>query len=127
GTLIPGEAGSILVINRQGKQIGTLSDPNLLDGPWDLTILDQGNSAKVFVSNVLNGTVTRLDLAVRGSALGVTNKLTIAFGYAFLGRIPPRSSWVRLGWLTMRWGTFFTSRRQATTRFSRSCMPERTC
>jgi DNA-binding beta-propeller fold protein YncE len=83
GTLIPGEAGSILVINRQGKQIGTLSDPNLLDGPWDLTILDQGNSAKVFVSNVLNGTVTRLDLAVRGSALGVTNKLTIAFGYAF--------------------------------------------
>ena len=83
GTLIPGEAGSILVINRQGKQIGTLSDPNLLDGPWDLTILDQGNSAKVFVSNVLNGTVTRIDLAVRGSALGVTNKLTIAFGYAF--------------------------------------------
>jgi DNA-binding beta-propeller fold protein YncE len=83
GTLIPGETGSILVINRQGKQIGTLSDPNLLDGPWDLTILDQGNSAKVFVSNVLNGTVTRLDLAVQGSALSVTNKLTIAFGYAF--------------------------------------------
>ena len=73
-----------MVINRQGKQIGTLSGPpNLLDGPWDLTILDQGNSAKVFVSNVLNGTVTRLDLAVQGSALSVTNKLTIASGYAF--------------------------------------------
>jgi len=83
GTLIPGDVGSILVINRQGKQIGTLSDPNLLDGPWDLTILDQGNSAKVFVSNVLNGTVTRLDLTVQGSALVVTNKFTIASGYAF--------------------------------------------
>jgi hypothetical protein len=85
GTLIPGDVGSILVINRQGKQIGTLSGPKLLlDGPWDLTIiLDQGNSAKVFVSNVLNGTVTRLDLAIQGSAVVVTNELTIASGYAF--------------------------------------------
>jgi hypothetical protein len=50
-----------LVINRHRQQIATISDPVLLDGPWDLTILDGGDWAKVFVSNVLNDTVTRLD------------------------------------------------------------------
>jgi hypothetical protein len=64
GTLILGQTGSLLVINRHGQQIDTISDPVLLDGPWDLTILDGGDWAKVFVSNVLNGTVTRLDLAI---------------------------------------------------------------
>ena len=42
----------------------TLSDSLFLDGPWDLTINDQGSSAQVFVSNVLNGVVTRIDLSI---------------------------------------------------------------
>jgi len=73
--------GSLLVINRQGQQVATISDPLLLDGPWDLTILDGGTWAKVFVSNVLNGTVTRLDLDVDTNNVFVAQKVQIASGY----------------------------------------------
>jgi hypothetical protein len=75
--------GSLLVINRQGQQIATISDPVLLDGPWDLTILDGGSWAKVFVSNVLNGTITRLDLNVGANNVFVKQKVQIANGYSF--------------------------------------------
>jgi len=73
--------GSLLVINRQGQQIATISDPTLLGGPWDLTILDGGSWAKVFVSNVLSGTVTRLDLDVDANHVFVKQKVQIASGY----------------------------------------------
>lgn len=82
GTFGTIEAGSLLVINRQGHQINTISDPVLLDGPWDLTILDGGDSAKVFVSNVRNATVTRLDLLIGADNVVVKQKVQIASGYA---------------------------------------------
>src|SRR5215469_4039237 len=55
---------SLLIIDRNGSQVAALSDPNLLNGPWDLTIHDQGEFAQVFVSNVLSGTVTRINLKI---------------------------------------------------------------
>jgi hypothetical protein len=55
----------------------------LLDGPWDLAINDQGSSAQVFVSNVLNGTVTRLNLAVTSAGVSLVSKTQIGSGYAF--------------------------------------------
>jgi hypothetical protein len=54
--------GELLVLDKNGKLVQTLSDPNLLDGPWDLTISDQGTAAQIFVANVLNGTVSRLNV-----------------------------------------------------------------
>ena len=63
GTCATVKQGSLLIINRFGKQVAALKDPALLDGPWDLTIRDAGDQAQVFVSNVLNGVVTRLDLS----------------------------------------------------------------
>jgi hypothetical protein len=56
--------GSLLIIDRNGNLVTTLADAKLLDGPWDLTIHDDGDFAQVFVSNVLSGTVTRLDLRI---------------------------------------------------------------
>src|SRR5262249_4374126 len=56
--------GSLLILNSQGRTVMTLRNPSLLDGPWDLTINDQGSQAQVFVSNVLSGTVTRIDLTI---------------------------------------------------------------
>ena len=78
--------GSLLVLDRNGTQVAALTDPALLDGPWDLTIRDDGARPQVFVSNVLNGTVTRLDLNVpaNGGALGahfVMKATRIASGY----------------------------------------------
>src|SRR5262249_41420863 len=67
---------------RNGNVVDTLSDSALLDGPWDLTINDQGGQAQVFVSNVLNGVVTRINLTIPNGGNPVVQSLTrIASGY----------------------------------------------
>jgi uncharacterized protein (TIGR03118 family) len=75
-------AGSLLIIDRNGNLVGNLSDSGLLDGPWDLTINDEGDKAQVFVSNVLSGTVTRIDLIIPSAGNPIVESLTqIASGY----------------------------------------------
>ena len=80
GTCATAQAGSILVINKRGKQVGTIVDPSI-NGPWDSTLFDQGSTAKLFVANGLNGTVVRLDLAVGSSGVSLTKATQIASGY----------------------------------------------
>jgi hypothetical protein len=74
-------AGALLVIDRFGNLVKTLENDEFLDGPWDLTVVDEGHKAKVFVSNVLSGTVTRLDLRVGEDDVKVERKTQIASGY----------------------------------------------
>jgi len=76
--------GALQVIDSHGHWLQTWTDPVLLDGPWDLAIEDCGFSAHVFVSNVRNGTVTRLDVAVESGGLKLLKKTTIAIGYAHM-------------------------------------------
>ncbi len=73
--------GARQVIDRNGNWLQTWTDPQFLDGPWDLTIDDHGSEAHLFISNVLNGTVSRLDVAVTSKGLALTRKTTIAAGY----------------------------------------------
>ncbi len=74
--------GSLLILDSNGKVVETLSDIQLLDGPWDLAINDQDREVQVFVSNVLNGTVTRIDLDVPRNGNPVVESMTrIASGY----------------------------------------------
>lgn len=74
--------GSLLVINPQGRLIKELKDPNLLDGPWDLTLIDMGQFVKVFVSDVLSGKVARIDLEIGANGVQVLPTSTIvASGY----------------------------------------------
>jgi DNA-binding beta-propeller fold protein YncE len=75
--------GSLLILDRSGKEVANLSNAALLDGPWDLAINDQGGRAQVFVSNVLSGTVTRIDLKVpqHGGGIVVKGMTQIASGY----------------------------------------------
>jgi len=74
--------GSLTILNRFGKVVQVLRSEKFLDGPWDLTIRDQGDQASVFVSNALSATVTRLDLEIQSSGdLAVVNKTQIASGY----------------------------------------------
>jgi DNA-binding beta-propeller fold protein YncE len=82
GTIATIKHGSLLVIDRNGKRVSTIpsASATTLDGPWDLTIFDEGDRALLFVSNVLNGTVSRLDLAI-GKSVTVTSATRIAFGY----------------------------------------------
>ncbi|OAJ62265.1 hypothetical protein A6V36_21690 [Paraburkholderia ginsengiterrae] len=79
-TIVP--PGSLLVINPQGGLIKELKDTRLLDGPWDLAVIDAGQFVKVFVSDVLNGTVARLDLEIGDNGVSVLPGSTIiASGY----------------------------------------------
>ena len=76
--------GSLLVIDGAGNLITQLADPLLLNGPWDLTVKDDGEHAQVFVSNALSGTVTRLTLRTqhgKGKSFVVENATQIASGY----------------------------------------------
>src|SRR5215469_6104497 len=73
--------GALQVIDRNGRLVKTLVDSKFLDSPWDLALDDQGTSAHVFVSNVLSGTVTRLDVSVKAEGLKVLNSVTLAKGY----------------------------------------------
>ncbi|MGH9452751.1 MAG: hypothetical protein ACRD2O_02135 [Terriglobia bacterium] len=80
GTCATAQPGSILVINSAGKPVSTLTN-SLIDGPWDSTVYDQGNTAKLFVSNALNGTVVRLDLAVSQSGVSIVKATQVASGF----------------------------------------------
>jgi hypothetical protein len=73
--------GSLLIVSSKGGLVDTLTSSSLLDGPWDLTVQSNGNSALVFVSNVLSGTVTRLNISVKRGTPTVTGMMQIASGY----------------------------------------------
>ena len=75
------QQGSLLVLDTQGKQVAALTDKALLDGPWDLTVSDHGGQVQVFVSNVLSGTVSRLDVDTSAGAFRVESITQIASGY----------------------------------------------
>jgi hypothetical protein len=77
--------GSLLAIDRHGKQIASFTDSTLLDGPWDLALLDFDSRAIVFVSNVLNGSVSRLTFAIseNGEHVYLQSAVQIAAGYLF--------------------------------------------
>ena len=80
GTCQSSTAGSIIIINKSGKQVGTIADSSI-NGPWDSALFDEGNSAKFFVANGLNGTIVRLDLKVSSSGVSVERETQIASGY----------------------------------------------
>jgi sugar lactone lactonase YvrE len=78
------QPGALRILNSNGTVVATLTDSTKLAGPWDLTVVDRGDRALVFVANVLNGTVTRIDLRIpAGGPPVVTGMTTIASGYAF--------------------------------------------
>ncbi|HTP17448.1 MAG TPA: hypothetical protein VMK13_16640 [Streptosporangiaceae bacterium] len=56
GTPATAKAGCLLVLNSHGRVVETFSGRGI-NGPWDMTALDLGGTAELFVTNVLNGTV----------------------------------------------------------------------
>ena len=80
GSCTTAQAGSILVINSSGTQVGAIVDPSI-NGPWDSTLFDEGNTAKLFVANGLSGAIVRLDLSVGSSGVSLKKATQIASGY----------------------------------------------
>lgn len=68
GTSSTMRAGCLLVINPSGRAVETISG-GPIDGPWDMTAVDSGSSATLFVTNVLNGTVKASPKTVRAGTV----------------------------------------------------------
>jgi len=49
-------AGALTILNSEGQVVETIHG-GPINGPWDMTAVDRGDSAVLFVTNVLNGTV----------------------------------------------------------------------
>jgi hypothetical protein len=62
------KAGCLIVINSSGQAAETISGAPI-NGPWDMTALDSGSTAMLFVTNVLNGTVKASPKTVRGGTV----------------------------------------------------------
>jgi hypothetical protein len=104
GTAKTAQAGCLLVLSSLGKVVGTIYG-TLINGPWDMTILDQssgggGGNATLFVTNVLNGTVAahgkvvnqgtvvRVNLTLSPSAPPFVQSMTV-IGSGFSERTDP--------------------------------------
>ena len=83
GTSATAKSGGLYVLDARGRIVTNFGKDELINGPWGLAINDQGSSAQLFVSNVLDGTVTRLDVTFDRGGISVGDKLTIGSGYGF--------------------------------------------
>jgi hypothetical protein len=85
GTSATAQAGSLIALDKNANVIWTHPDSNNINGPWDFTVNDRGDFVQVFISNVLNGTISRLDLAVSETKVSVEKALIISSGYGHRG------------------------------------------
>ncbi len=58
------KAGCLLVLNSMGQVVETFHGHGI-NGPWDMTAISNGKVSTLFVTNVLNGTVTAKGKVVR--------------------------------------------------------------
>ena len=73
--------GTLQVADRNGKHVATLTDHVFFDSPWGLTVYDLGDTAQIFVANVLSGNVSRLDVAVSPTGIVIKRRTVIATNY----------------------------------------------
>ena len=99
GTSATAQAGCLIVLDSSGNVQETFSGHGI-NGPWDMTALDGGSLADLFVTNVLNGTVAagggvvnggtvlRLHLVITGGSLPKLMRTT-RIGSDFAERTDP--------------------------------------
>lgn len=99
GTSATAQAGCLLVLNSMGQMVETFYG-TLINGPWDMTAADGDSHAKLFVTNVLNGTVgangdvvnqgtvVRINLNVSTSSMPSIESMTVV-GSGFDERTDP--------------------------------------
>jgi len=76
------QSGGLLVFDSTGKLLTQILDGT--NGPWGLAINNQGkDAAQLFISNVLDGTVTRISVSFAGGFKTVGSPTTIGSTYLF--------------------------------------------
>jgi len=88
GTLEPGGSGCLIVIDSNGNPVETFYG-SLINGPWDMTWIERGESTMLFVTNVLEhtlgangavvhrGYVTRITLGTSTASIPRINAITV--------------------------------------------------
>jgi DNA-binding beta-propeller fold protein YncE len=99
GTSATMRAGCLIVLDSTGKPVETFYG-TLINGPWDMTAVERDGEAKLFVTNVLygtvaakgqvvnQGTVVRVDLKLSANAIPALESLTL-IGSGFSERTDP--------------------------------------
>jgi hypothetical protein len=90
GTSATAKAGCLIILNSSGGHVATLTG-NGINGPWDMTALDMGTTAVLFVSNVLNGTV-----AANGAVVSQGSILRFELSNLVPGNTPIASSFTTI-------------------------------
>jgi len=84
GTAATVQPGRLAVLDRFGDFEGALGNANTINGPWGMAVDDLGHAgsgtAHVFVSNVLSGVVSRIDISYTPFSVGATD-LVLARGF----------------------------------------------
>ncbi len=66
GTAATVQPGRLSFLDRNGKFLGALNTTDVVNGPWGMAVHDDGNglsgAAQVFLSNVLSGIISRIDV-----------------------------------------------------------------
>ena len=68
GTPATAKAGCLIVLTANGHVVETFAG-GPINGPWDMTALDGGSVARLFVTNVLNGTLKAKGGVVHGGTV----------------------------------------------------------
>jgi hypothetical protein len=68
GMAATAQAGCLIVLDKAGNVVETISGPPI-NGPWDMTSVNEGSSATLFVTNVLNGTVASGETPTNGGTV----------------------------------------------------------
>jgi hypothetical protein len=97
--LVPGSNGCLIVLDSNGNPVETFYG-SLINGPWDMTWIERGDDALLFVTNVLdgtaaaggsvvhNGTVLRINLEVSSTKMPQIESMTV-IGSGFDQRTDP--------------------------------------
>jgi hypothetical protein len=117
------QAGCLIVLDAHGRAVATFSGEGI-NGPWDMTALDDGELAVLFVSNVLNGDVTagaphvvaqgtvlRIVIAVPEAGAGLPRRLaSTVIGSGFSETADPAALVIGPTGLALAWdGTLYVA------------------
>jgi len=81
GTL---KSGGITILDRFGHMVGTIPATSVVNGPWGMAVEENPDTATVFVSNVLDGSIVRFSLNFQSTgAIGLSGITKIASGYSY--------------------------------------------
>lgn len=121
GTAATAGAGCLLVLDSSGQVVETFADSNI-NGPWDMTLEDDGAMATLYVTNVLNGTVAaggavvdqgtvlRITLSVPPQGAGMPSKLAeTVIGSGFPERTDPAALVIGPTGLALNGGTLYVA------------------